>query len=97
MASVRQGKKCEKYFRVKEGNAYKIATFQFARDYIPVYSHEKSILLMLLDFKKLFVEVDFIWITRPCKLHPPTPNFHKVKLGFTRVYIIIIFIFCSKT
>ena len=31
-------------------------------------------------------------LTRPCNLHPLTPRFDIVKLGFTGVYIIFLFL-----
>ena len=36
-----------------------------------------------------------ISITRPCNVHPLTPQIYIVKLGFTGVYIFSYF--CSKT
>ena len=35
----------------------------------------------------------FIRITCPCVLYPLTPHFYIVKLGFTGVYIIFLFLF----
>ena len=31
-------------------------------------------------------------LTYPCNVHPLTPHFYKVKLGFTGVYIIFLFL-----
>ena len=36
-----------------------------------------------------------IMLTCSCNVHPLTPHFYIVKVGFTGVYII--FLFCSKT
>ena len=34
-----------------------------------------------------------IMLTFPCNVHPLTPHFYVVKLGFTGVYMSIIFLF----
>ena len=36
--------------------------------------------------------LDSIRITSLCNVHPLTPHFYKVKLGFTGVYIIFLFL-----
>ena len=34
----------------------------------------------------------YIMLTRPCNVYPLTPHFYIVKLGFTGVYIILLFL-----
>ena len=42
---------------------------------------------------KVNVDVKFIMQTCPCNEHPLTPHFFIVKLGFTGVYTIFLFLF----
>ena len=46
--------------------------------------------------RNLFVHFD-VRITRTCDLHPLTPKFYRVKLGFTGVYIIFLFLLKAET
>ena len=49
--------------------------------------------LITLDF---IYDISSVWLasvaTRPCNVHPLTPHFYIVKLGFTGVYIFFLFL-----
>ena len=40
----------------------------------------------------LIIDLLFIMRTCPCNVNSLTPNFYKVKLGFTEVYFIFLFL-----
>ena len=39
-----------------------------------------------------FILLSLIMLTCPCNVDPLTPNFYVVKVGFTGVYIIFLFL-----
>ena len=45
-----------------------------------------------LDEVLLFFHIVYIMITCPCNEHPLTPHFYIVKLGFTGIYVIFLFL-----
>ena len=57
----------------------------------------KLICVFVFAFAKLRFshnEAQIIMLICPCNVHPLTPHFYIVKLGFTKVFIL--FLFCSK-
>ena len=47
---------------------------------------------LLFTIRAGFSAIDYIMVTSPCNVHPLTPDFYIVKLGFTGVYIIFLFL-----
>ena len=62
------------------------STFDPLEEYQPCFSYNYVKCKLVL-----FVHGD-IRITCPCVLYPHTPHFYIVKLGFTGVYIIFLFL-----